>query len=279
MVPHRLSNAIVRHPLIDVSPDRALLRMPGTGRMLVTANDLEVTVPPGSDLAHLAPLADPALALQWQLRAVPTLRAASVAHGNHSVLLTGTGPVGTSTLAAGLALRGWRVLGDAVAPVIVGNGSIGVMPTTDTVGLWPDAMAALGLDATLGTPIRPGLAKRAVPTNCLNSLADVPVEDIEISGDRPVPVDMVVLVRRSNHEPLGAVTHSGFKAVAAVGRSSWHHTIALALHGTTTHFGWATALATCARIVRLTLPRHGDPVAAAELVAGIANGTVEVAPA
>jgi hypothetical protein len=303
-VPLRLPDAIVRQPLMEVSPDRALLRMPGAGRMLVTTDRIATELSPGCSDAQLAPLADPALALQWLLRAVPTLRASSVARDDSGVLLTGTGPVGTSTVAAGLAVRGWRVLGDAVAPVIVADGTIAVVPTTDTIALWPDALVALGLDADVGAQIRPGLGKRAVPAGELvaatDSAGESPLSGASVvnhagsdqqrlgsspsvvSGllaDLPVPVDLVVLVRQSNHEPLGAVAYSGFKAVTAVGRASWHHDIALALHGSTAQFAWATALATGARIVRVTLPRRGDPVAAAGLVAGIADGTIEVAPA
>lgn len=278
-VPHRLSEVVVRGPLIDVSRDRALLRMPGAGRMLVTAEALEVALSPGCTLAHLAPIADAALALQWQLRAVPALRAASVAQGDRGVLLTGTGPVGTSTIAAGLAIRGWRVLGDAVAPVIVTDGTVGVVPTTDTVALWPDALTALGLDAQLGTPIRPGVAKRAVSAAHLRSPTAVLHDDVRSSSVRPLPVDMVVLLRQSRHDPLGAVAYGGLQAVTAVVRSGWHHAIGLALHGSAAHFGWATTLATTARIVRVTVPRRGDPVAAAELVAGLADGTIEAAPA
>jgi hypothetical protein len=303
-VPLRLPDAIVRQPLIEVSHDRALLRMPGAGRMLVTTDDIVTALSPGCSHAQMAPLADPALALQWLLRAVPTLRASSVARGDSGVLLTGTGPVGTSTVAAGLAVRGWRVLGDAVAPVIVADGTIAVVPTTDTIALWPDALVALGLDADLGVQIRPGLRKRAVPAGELlaatASAGETPGGETaaanhagsdqqrpgsspsDISGllaDMPVPVDMVVLVRQSNHEPLGAVAYSGFDAVTAVGRASWHHDIALALHDSTAHFAWATALATGTRIIRVTLPRRGDPVAAADLVAGIADGTIAVEPA
>ncbi len=303
-VPLRLPDAIVRQPLIEVSPDRALLRMPGAGRMLVTADDIVTALSPGCSDAQMAPLADPALALQWLLRAVPTLRASSVARGDSGVLLTGTGPVGTSTVAAGLAVRGWRVLGDAVAPVIVADGTIAVVPTTDTIALWPDALVALGLDADLGVQIRPGLGKRAVSAGELlaatASAGESPVSDASVANragsdqqsresssagvigllaDMPVPVDMVVLVRQSNHDPLGAVAYSGFDAVTAVGRASWHHDIALALHDSTAHFAWATALATGTRIIRVTLPRRGDPVAAADLVSGIADGTIEVAPA
>jgi len=303
-VPLRLPDAIVRQPLIEVSPDRALLRMPGAGRMLVTTDHIVTALSPGCSHAQLAPLTDPAVALQWLLRAVPTLRASSVARGDSSVLLTGTGPVGTSTIAAGLAVRGWRLLGDAVAPVIVADGSITVVPTTDTIGLWPDALVALGLDADLGAQIRPGLGKRAVTAGELfaatASAGATPVGDALVakragsdsqrrgsppggaSGSvdhLPVPVDMVVLVRQSNHEPLGAVAYSGFDAVTAVGRASWHHDIALTLHDSTAHFAWATALATGSRIIRVTVPRRGDPVAAAGLVADIVDGTIEVAPA
>jgi hypothetical protein len=279
-VPRRLPDAIFRQPLIDVAHDRALLRMPGAGRMLVSAEDIVVALSPGSSRAHLAPLADPALALQWLLRAVPALRAASVAHGDRGVLLTGTGPVGASTIAAGLALRGWRVLGDAVAPIMVADGTIAVVPTTDTLGLWPDSMAALGLDAEVGTPIRPGLAKRAVPASDLGAPGAHLDGAVRSPGPLvPVPVDMVVLVRQSNHEPLGAVAYRGFQAVSAVGRSAWHHAVALALHGSAGHFSWATVLASGARIVRVTLPRRADPLAVAGLVAGIADGAIEVAAA
>jgi hypothetical protein len=283
-VPHRLPDATVRQPLIEVSADRAVLRLPGAGRMLVTTHDIVGAPAPGRGHGALAPLADPALALQWLLRGVPTVRAASVASNGRGVLLSGTGPVGTSTIAAALVQRGWQMLGDAVAPVIVADGTISVVPTTDTLGLWPDALEALGLDAELGQPIRPGVGKRAVTAGELVALGtppdDSPTDDVTaVLGPLPVPVDMVVLVRQSNHDPLGAAVYSGFKAFTAVGRSSWHHAIALALHGSTGHFAWSLALATGARIVRVTVPRRGDPIEAAALVAGISDGTIEVAPA
>lgn len=276
-VPHRLRHALVRRPLLEVSADRALLRMPGAGRMLVTADDLQVTVAPGGDAAGLASLADPALALQWLLRAVPPLRASSVVRNDRGVLLAGAGSVGTSTIAAAMALRGWRVLGDAVAPVIVGDDAPGVVPTTDVLGLWPKAMAALDLDPTLGVPIRPGLAKRAVPADQLGSAGTGAVDAAPADG-RPVPVEMVVMVGRGNLEPLAASGYHGFGAVTAVGHTTWHHSVALALHGSRAVFGWATALAAGARIVHLTLPGGADPEAAAELIAGVADGTVEVTP-
>lgn len=293
-VPHRLPDAVVRQPLIEVSADRAVLRLPGAGRMLVTTRDIVEAPAPGRGHGALAPLADPALALQWLLRGVPTVRAASVASNGRGVLLSGTGPVGTSTIAAALVQRGWDMLGDAVAPVIVADGTISVVPTTDTLGLWPDALEALGLDAELGQPIRPGVGKRAVTAGELVASGkppgdsaiddsppdDSPADDVAaVLGPLPVPVDMVVLVRQSNHDPLGAAVYSGFKAFTAVGRSSWHHAIALALHGSTGHFAWSLALATGARIVRVTVPRRGDPIEAAALVAGISDGTIEVAPA
>jgi len=283
-VPYRLPDALVRQPLIEVSADRAVLRLPGAGRMLVTTHDIVGAPAPGRGHGALAPLADPALALQWLLRGVPTVRAASVASNGRGVLLSGTGPVGTSTIAAALVQRGWQMLGDAVAPVIVADGTISVVPTTDTLGLWPDALEALGLDAELGHSIRPGVGKRAVTAGELVALGtppdDSPADDVAaVLGPLPVPVDMVVLVRQSNHDPLGAGAYGGFKAFTAVGRSSWHHAIALALHGSTGHFAWSLALATGARIVRVTVPRRGDPIEAAALVAGISDGTIEVAPA
>jgi hypothetical protein len=288
-VPHRLPDALVRQPLIEVSADRAVLRLPGAGRMLVTTHDIVGAPAPGRGHGALAPLADPALALQWLLRGVPTVRAASVASNGRGVLLSGTGPVGTSTIAAALVQRGWQMLGDAVAPVIVADGTISVVPTTDTLGLWPDALEALGLDAELGQPIRSGVGKRAVTAGELvalgtppgdSAIEDSPSDDVAaVLGPLPVPVDMVVLVRQSNHDPLGAAVYSGTKAFTAVGRSSWHHAIALALHSSTGHFAWSSALATGARIVRVTVPRRGDPTEAAALVAGISDGTIEVAPA
>lgn len=272
LVPLRLPDAVVRQPLIEVSAERGVLRLPRAGRILVTTDEIVYAPAPGSGSGPLAPLADPALALQWQLRSVPAIRAASVATNGRGVLLSGTGPVGASTIAAGLAQRGWQVLGDAVAPVIITDGKPAVVPTTDALGLWPDALTSLGLDTELGRAIRPGVAKRSVTAAELGATALAP------TGRDPVPVDMVVLVRRSNHDPLGAVSYRGFDAFNAVGRSSWHHAIGLALHGSTGHFAWSLALATGARIVRVTVPRGGDPHEVAALVDGVSNGTVEVTP-
>jgi hypothetical protein len=77
------------------------------------------------------------------------LHAGAVARGGRALLIVGPGGVGKSTLATALLDRGFRYLGDDVAPIDLGTGRVVPFPTAPTVwrhpGRWvvPEAVTAL----------------------------------------------------------------------------------------------------------------------------------------
>jgi hypothetical protein len=114
--------------------------------------------------------------------AVP-LRAAAVSVDGAGVLICGTSARGKSTLAAALGMRGHPVLSDGIG--IASGGPPMLQPLGGEVQLWPDMIAALGLDGAPSRVVRPGLAKRAIRLG--GAPAPVPLRALVVLGGGKVP--------------------------------------------------------------------------------------------
>lgn len=76
-------------------------------------------------------------------RGVLPIHAATVEIDGEAVLLAGPSGAGKSTLAAGFLRRGFRILGDDVAPLSFESGKVVVRPGLRRLRLWADSIAAL----------------------------------------------------------------------------------------------------------------------------------------
>jgi hypothetical protein len=161
----QLAGATASGALWQAAPGRFLLRVPGAARYLVEEGtrvtvDPEELAPSGAveRFLHATPLA--AVHLQ---RGQPVLHAAAVeASDGGAIVLAGDSCSGKSTLAAALALRGFRVLADDLSPLALADGSPVVVPTAREPRLWPDAAGQLGVadDSPQESTARPVDAER-----------------------------------------------------------------------------------------------------------------------
>lgn len=238
-VPTRLPEAVVRRPLIEVAPTRALLRVPGVGRVLVQRDGSVARAPAvGVEPADLTFLDDVVDALGLLLRGRFPLRAATVEVDGAAVVVCAPSPLGKSTIAMALAGRGYRFVGDSLATVWSEGGTAVVACPARGAILWPDAIAQLGLDPAGTTPVRPGLASRRWP--------DLPAFD-------PMAVRAVVVLRPNAEEDAPAVR--GFDAVTTLIGAGWHGFAVAPLGLVAAQFEWAVTLATRVPVVTVRVPR------------------------
>jgi hypothetical protein len=160
--------------------------------------------------------------------------------GGRAVAIAGSAASGKSAVAAALALRGHRVLADAVVPVDVEPSSV-AHGVSDALGLWPDAVEQLGLDPAAGEIVRPRLEKRSYrfPSAPFAPLAAVAVLELRagrgalaterIQGSQALPILSVHTAMAPLLRPLGLSAR---------------------------HFRWATSLASHVGIFRVEVDRH-----------------------
>lgn len=159
-VPHCLPQPIWRSPLVEIERDRALMRFPTIGRLLV-AHDSPPIVEraAGSGGVQVEWLVNgPAVGLQGLLRGHFALRGSAVMVDGEALLIAGPSGAGKSALAATLMRSGYAVLADGW--VFVSPGTPPELLTSGPgVALWPDTVRALDMDEPEGEVVRPGLTK------------------------------------------------------------------------------------------------------------------------
>src|SRR5690242_11264689 len=115
------------------TPAQFFLDVPGVARYLV-CDGRRIEIEPSPQATHGAvgriTRGTPLAALCYQ-RGVLALHAATAARDGAAVVLAGDSTTGKSTLLAELLRRGWWMLGDEVAPIVLGDGGDPtVMPTS-----------------------------------------------------------------------------------------------------------------------------------------------------
>ena len=231
VVPERLEGALYRSPLIEVSRNLALFRFGNVGRFLVKADGpvLVERVPEASDEDVQCMLRGPVAALRCCLEGQFCLRGSAVEIGGQAVVFSGTAR-GTSTAAAGLALGGGRMVADGV--VVISGTPLAASPASQSgaalVTLWPDAVEALGLDASAGRLVRPSLASRLFAIG-------------PQFGPRSVTVGAlcaIVVDPRSRASGIMIEPMNPRRRVAALLDAEWHSPVVRALGLEGEHFRW-----------------------------------------
>ena len=240
-----LTGALHKSPLIEASRERALFRLDTVGRFLVRLGEPTVVqaAPGATDEDVQCLLGGPVAALRACLAGEFSLRGAAAEVGGRSLAVLGTAS-GTSSLVAGLALRGQRVVADSV--VCVTGEPPHVSPVRETtpgrVTLWPDSVEALGLDPAAGERVRPGIASR--------SFAFGPPDPLSV----PLGALVVLAIDYRLGSPGEIVVRRAMRPDAAVMRllaGQWHHQLARDLGMRKEQFEWAASLVAAAPPVRL----------------------------
>lgn len=247
-VPDRLEDPVFAGPVVQATRTTVLLRLPNVGRFLVEARGrVRVEREAGACDADVRCFLDgPVTAARALLRGVIPLDAAAVAVDGGAVVISGRSGVGKSALAAALALRGHSVLADSVALVEPAESPAGV-PAVSVRGpevvLWPDVVAALGLDYASGRIVRPGLTKRAF------RLGPEPA---------PAPLHTVVLLGTDTLVAEPQVRSlSGHEKTVPLGRSSWFGQLVAPMGLEPVRFRTLAAMGNVAQVLRLGRPHTG----------------------
>lgn len=244
-VPDRLDAVRERGACYAAARAEILFWLPGQLRILVRGGR-EIVVQTERDSARsILPgllLSSPMAALLIQRELLP-LHASTVATSRGAAIFVGSAAIGKSTVAAAMAKRGLVPLSDDITAVhVIDNVPPKVNPGYPLVRVWPDAIAALGLDPML-PELRPGVAKR------LLSFSD---------GFSPValPIAAICVLDRGIIPAGATLTRdlAGTAAVSALFDAIYRPAFVRGMELERQVFTQVTALAKRTRIVSVVLP-------------------------
>lgn len=133
-------------------------------RVNVRGDSVGALTPPGARIEDtLIYLVGPVMGFVLRVRGVVSLHASAVLVGNKAVCVCGGPGAGKSSTAAAMALRGYPILTEDVAPLDDGEGALAVRPGYPRVNLWGESSSAL-FGSTEALPvITPNWDKRYMP--------------------------------------------------------------------------------------------------------------------
>ena len=139
-------------------PDADADRFAWLDRARLRVTDREILVDSSDEAFARQCVVGPGLGVLLHRRGMLVLHGAAIDVGGRAVVLLGDKGAGKSTTAAALIARGHRLLTDDLVALVPDTSSPMVLPGPTQMKLWPEAVEAIGLDATV-TPFFDGLAK------------------------------------------------------------------------------------------------------------------------
>jgi hypothetical protein len=191
-VPETMENAASSGVLYQAGEQRFLLRMDRVARYLVE-DGTAITVEP--DAGSLASdvrvfLLGSCLGALLHQRGVLALHASAIQTDAGAVLFAGPSGIGKSTTLGALLARGYRMLSDDIAGIVLDDaGAPVVVPAFPRTKLWADAARALGHDISNLQRVRPQQEKYEIHAP-------------DRFADEAVPLYRVYLLTTSNKEEL-----------------------------------------------------------------------------
>lgn len=240
-----------RGPLGRLTADRRIARLDITGvARFVIEDGARITAEPapGTGQQELRVyLYGVVTALLLGQRGQFALHASTAQVGAVGLAVTGASGAGKSTTVLGLRRLGHRLVTDDISPVHLPAATGGspkpaqsplVLPFGRSIHVWPQTVAALGLDTTGGRPVQPGTAKLALAA---------PVGE-------PVPLGAVAELSRSRDATgVALVELTGVDALDVLLRNAYRYPLLRRLWPQEL-FGWATALSRLVPVRRIVRP-------------------------
>lgn len=217
-------------PYTSAGPNALFFEVPRTARYLVSSGKtVECQVESGGDPSAVELFLHTSArgALIHQRREIPLNATTLIAPNLQTVALCGPSPIGKSTLAAALCLRGWLLVAEDITR-IAWNGTAAVAwPSAGAVKLWRDACEMLGFDPTKLTRVRESLEKYYAPVRSASApsalgvivrLRVAPASDVvELAPTMRADLVSESTFRPRWIDPLGCrIYHS--RAAAQIGR-------------------------------------------------------------
>ena len=242
--PAVLPAPVGKGPLWETAPGACLIEAPGCARFLVTGGR-DVLVEPRGGSGHevSARLTSLVFTAVLQQRGVTTFHACAVETGAGAVLFAGRSGSGKSSLLAALVERGYAMLADDTAGVVLdSNGRPVVLPAFPRLKLWGDALDALAWRGRARGKAHEEMEKYLVP--------------VERFRNEPLAVRAVCILESRRQEGIEVET----APIADAFRQLWRHTHRRRrLHGLgqqPAHFRTLTAMVERLPIMKVTRPAH-----------------------
>ena len=229
----------------EAAPGACLITVPGVARFLITGGrDVLVEPRGGSDHDVGAQLTPLVFTTVLQQRGVTTFHACAVEAGAGAVLFVGRSRSGKSSLLAALVERGYTMLADDAAGVVVptSNGRPVALPAFPRLKLWADTLDALAWRGRARGKVHEEMEKYLVPEERFRN------ESQEVRA--------VCILGSRRQEGIEVET----VPAAAAFRQLWAHTYyKKRLHGLgqqPVHFRTLTAMVERLPIMKVTRPAH-----------------------
>jgi hypothetical protein len=246
-VPGTLTDPEAQSFLIDASPGKYLLRVPGVARYLVSGGrSIRIDPVPGTDLDSVRFfLLEAAFGALLQQRNLMPLHASAVDTPRGAVLFAGPSSVGKSSLAAALLGRGYPIIADEICAVTQNEAKILALPALPRLLLWRDVIDELGLWASGVRKARLNLDKYHVP---------VPSAGF---ATRSSPIHTVYLLELTNSPHCAVLPLSGVASVKALTSAGFRRSLLLEDQAVQGFIRATAAIASGARVCRLVRPDKG----------------------
>ena len=261
-VPTHLDNPRKAGVLFEVSPDSYLLRVDAVARYWARAGrEIVIEPTPDADAVDVRTfLFGPVINALLHQRGALVLHAGGVVGPRGALLVAGESGRGKSTAVAALANRGYQILTDDVAAIVLdGDDRPLVWPGSPQLRLWPDAIARLGYDMALASPVRPGVDKFTVDMQ-------------EQFSAEPQPLGAVYLLEAHNGSELEIERLENSARFDAVRSHTRNFRVIEGLGMQRAHFRMAAAIAARVPVIRLKRPRTGDSV---DAIAGMIDEALQ----
>lgn len=229
----------------EAAPGDFLLRVAGVGRFRVTGGK-EIVVDPedGVNRATVSYVTGSVLGACLQQRGILTLHASAVESSGGAVLFAGRSGIGKSTLLAALIDRGFAMLNDDVAGIVLdAEGRPLALSGYPTVRLWARAMDEMGWPPPpVQGKAREGSGKHMVP--------------IGRFCDAAAPLRGVFVLGSHNRESIEIEPLAPGAAFVPLARHTYRGQFLAALGGLAEHFRVTAAAVNHAWLARVTRPIH-----------------------
>lgn len=217
-------------PFTAAGPDTLSFEVPGIARYLVrNGKKVELVIENGADraAARLFLTTSARGAAIHQRREIPLNATTLIAPNLQTVALCGPSPVGKSTLAAALCLRGWLLVAEDITRIVWNGSSAVAWPSAGSLKLWRDACETFAFDPERLVRVRDGLELFYVPVRSatapsalaavirLRASSDTDV--LEIPRARRAELISESTFRTRWIDPLGCRVHHSRLAAQAAG--------------------------------------------------------------
>lgn len=245
-VPESLPDAAINASYFQAAENQLLLLAPDVARFLIRNGDEIIVQPlPGSEERDVAAyLEGVCLAAVLHQRGVLPLHASGVQAGDSAVLFAGPSGSGKSTLAGAFLQRGYRMLTDDVAAIVVdAQGQPLLLPAMPRLKLWDDAAAAMGIDTRPLVQVYSKEDKYALPTR-------------EQFVDRPLPISHLFQLAPHSGDALCITPLTGWDRLSLIIDQTFRKVFLDGLKRRAAHLQLVAQVAAQVSFYRIDAPRN-----------------------